>query len=84
MVIPYSIFASLFESLFACLLARLFCFFALVLLTQTFKGSSQIRERSGKCKLCVRPMGNVGGISVGDGVGKKEGGAFEQCKGKAF
>lgn len=39
-----------------------------MLLTQTFKGSSQIRECSGKHKFCARPMEDVEEMFVGDGV----------------
>lgn len=46
--------------------------FAMVLLTQTFKGSSQIRECSGKYKFCARLMGKVRRIFVkGGGRGER-------------
>lgn len=41
----------------------------MVLLTQTFKGSCQIRECSGKYKFCARLMGKVGRIFVRGGGG---------------
>ena len=59
-----------FQTQHICLPA--FFFFAIVLLLQTSKGSSPIKECSGKCKFCVRSQGKVGGIFVGGGMGKKK------------
>lgn len=45
-------------------------FLAIALLLQISKGSSPVKECSGKCKFWVRSKGKVGGIFVGGGMGK--------------